>query len=353
LKGSAIKQGAYMNTTQSIDENQSSCDAFAKRDETEEEMRIRLKDEWLDKVLEGLDNPEALDSLLKVNPPPINEDSGIGSIVKTSPSTFNDDVVPAIKYEFPIHELGLYRDMEAGNILGELESMSQIAKKADQYLLVREEFCTLSIELNNRKLIAPAFRPSPTIPYLKKYRNNSHLLMQKDRIVIDCHWLHARKVKIYSSEPNWRGIFNLSKEFSFEKVSEFASHDIKNEYRATAIMKLTPHQQNQMRALRSVETQKRFQDLYESLRDGKRRLQPRLELIELAINQWCEADVRIVPHRPQYAALAMAIELTGDSSPTLLGELMGLILGTPPLAESTVRQKIINLRKAIDKYAIR
>jgi hypothetical protein len=159
---------------------------------------------------------------------------------------------------------------------------------------------------------------------------------------------------VHSSEPNWKGIFDPDKDFSFDKISEFASHTITNEYRATAIMKLTQHQQNQMRALRSKETQKRFEKLYKSQRDGggKRTQQPRLELIELAINQWCEADVRMAQWRSQYAALAKAIELMGDSSESMLGELMGLILGIPPLAKSTVRQKIIKLRNAVEKYSI-
>jgi hypothetical protein len=270
------------------------------------------------------------------------------------PSNTDEIVTPVSKYEFPASESRTYKEWEPRDILDNLASLSQTANKIDQYLFSRKAYCALSIELNFRGLIAPAFRPSPTIPKSVKKYSDTHRAIQRDRLVIDCHWLHARGESVYLSESKWKGILNMSKDFSFERVSEFASQKIRNEYRATAIMGLTTRQQLQMLALRSEEVQELYANLYKSIREpGKKRQPPKLELIEMAINQWCEADLRVVPNRPQYVALAKAIELMGKSSPTQLGELMGLILGVPPLAESTVRQKMIKLRKAIDKYTVR
>ena len=336
-----------------VEENYSYLSEHNKREEIKHQEKLRLEAEEFNKLFDELTPKIDEDLPVEANLIVINEVSGIKGATDTASSIIVDEIItPASKYAFPTPELEIYKEWESEDILENLDSLSQTANKMDQYLISREAYCALSVELNSRGLVAPAFRPSPTIPYLKNARKPSHTLIQRDRIVIDCHWLHARREIVYLSESKWRGILNMSKDFSFERVSEFASQKIKNEYRATAIMGLTKRQQLQMLALRSEEMQELYGNLYKSIREpGKKRQPPKLELIEMAINQWCEANSRMTQHRSQYVALAKAIELTGKSSPAQLGELMGLMLGVPPLAESTVRQKIIKLRKVLVKYA--
>lgn len=324
-----------------------------KREDAEENLRLWEQAKEVNELLKELTPQVKNSSPIKANPIDTHEVGEMKSSTATL-SSISVDEIPAStsKYVFPISELGPYKEWESEDILDNLDSLSQTANKIDQYLFSRKAYCALSLELNFRGLIAPAFRPSPTIPKSVKKYSDAHRAIQIDRLVIDCHWLHARGESVYLSESKWKGILNMSKDFSFERVSEFASQKIKNEYRATAIMGLTTRQQLQMLALRSEEVQELYANLYKSIREpGKKRQPPKLELIEMAINQWCEADPRVVPNRPAYVALAKAIELMGKSSPTQLGELMGLMLGVPPLAESTVRQKIIKLRKVLDKYA--
>lgn len=76
------------------------------------------------------------------------------------------------------------------------------------------------------------------------------------------------------------------------------------------------------------------------------RTPPRLEKVELAINHWCEIDCRIEKFRPQYFAIAKAIELLGERTlAKQIAELTGLILGEKPLSERSILAKRNKLKK--------
>jgi hypothetical protein len=252
---------------------------------------------------------------------------------------------PKDKYTFPIFKDNPYKDWKSEDIVDYLES--QLLENVGQYLVIRESFCALSLELNNRKLLAPAFRPKPTIPYGLKVHSETQFAIQRDRVVIDCHWLHCRNERVKASESKWKGLLNLKRDFQYEKVCEFASESIKNEYRADAILRLTPRQQFQLVALRGNKTIEQFSKLTKSTREkGKPRLPPRLETIELGINNWCEKDSRVEKYHSQYLAIGKSTELLGEvASIKQIAELTGLILGQKPLSESTMRSKLHNLKK--------
>jgi hypothetical protein len=319
-----------------------------KREDAEENLRLWEEAKEVKGRLKELAFEVEDGSSIKTDQIANHKDSGIKSANATpSLDSVDEIVIPASKYAFPTPELELYKEWDSGDIIDNLDSLSKTADKINQYLFSRNAFCALSIELNNRKLIAPAFRPSPTIPKIVKQYSDAYLAIQRDRLVIDCHWLHSRNEKVSVTENKWRGLLDSRKDFQYEKIYEFVCTSIKNEYRADGTLRLTRRQQCQLAALRGNKTRMQFDKLTTSDREkGKPRTPPRLEVIELGINHWCEIDRRVEKYRPQYFAIAKATELLGDGATAgHIGELTGLILGEKPLSERSILAKWNKLKR--------
>lgn len=299
----------------------------------------------LDRLLQGVCQDTDNDAPKKTSEPK-DQEYVEEQIAEISSATLVDKVdFLKDKYTFPISKDSPYKNWKSKDIVDYLGS--QLLENVGQYLVIRETFCALSLELNNRKLLAPAFRPNPTIPYGLKEHSKTQLAIQRDRVVIDCHWLHCRNERVTASEIKWKDLLDLKRDFQYEKVCEFASESIKNEYRADAILRLTPRQQFQLVALRGNKAVNQFSKLTKSIREkGKPRVPPRLETIELGINNWCEKDCRIEKYHSQYLAIGKSTELLGEeASIKQIAELTGLMLGEEPLSESTMRTKIKKIEK--------
>jgi len=226
-----------------------------------------------------------------------------------------------------------------------LELLIDMVKIPDDYMAIRDQYCEISIELNRRKLWAPAYRPCLTIPKLKANWKPVHTLVLRDRIVIDCQWLHSKGYKNRSHEKQWRPMSNQKIPFPFELATEFAKREMKAEYRAEGIFGLTTRQQLEMRALQGKAVQAHVHALKQYQRiDGVRIANDR-EIMTLAVNRWCEKFPRYESEREKYLAHAKARALLAivTTSPTDIANLAGMIQGINPLSESTVRGLLKNM----------
>lgn len=245
------------------------------------------------------------------------------------------------------------RHISHEDLMAELEALAQEYLKPDDYLRIRERYCEASMALNVHGLWAPAFRPDIPIPKKKSLRQPPHELIQQDRVVIDCHWLHCRQYHIAPAEAQWRPLFKKNSEFPLALAQEFATRNITNEYRAEAILRLTHPLQVQLRALRGRTAQEQFGDLTGYSRVDGKRVPPPLETIALAINRWAEKERRVASHREKYMAHAMARELLKPASPTRkeIAALVGLIRGVPALSERTAYDLLKKIDKQLAKLA--
>lgn len=239
------------------------------------------------------------------------------------------------------------------DLMDELETLAQECRKPDDYLRIRERYCEVSFALNVHGLWAPAFRPEIPIPREKSDRQPAHQLVQQDRVVIDCHWLHCKKCRVEPTEARWRPLFKGGKDFPLVLAEEFASRGIPGEYRAEAILQLTHPQQVQLRALRGKAVQGMFESIKHSARVDGRRIPPRLEVIALAINRWAEKDRRVASEREKYMAHAKAHELLKPASPTRqeIASLAGLIRGVPALSGRTASDLLKKIERELAKSA--
>ena len=285
-----------------------------------------------------------LSSKLEANTTPV----GITTETVTPPSVIT--LSPrriAEEYCFPIDFMIDHSDNSHDDLMESIEVLVQNLKHSSEYPNIRESYCAIALELNHRGLWAPAFRPDVKIPWKKSERLPVHDTIQRDRLVLDCHWLHSKGYRIKPEEVKWRPIFKKAESFAFDIASEFAVRELKNEYRADSILALTRMQQCQMRSLRGVALEERITHIEKYQRTAGVRIPSLMERVNLAVNRWCERDRRVVDESDKYIAHARPRAMLEGSIPTIneIAVLAGMILGAPARKESTVRAFLGKLDK--------
>lgn len=251
---------------------------------------------------------------------------------------------PVTDFRFPWSSVqGTVEQPELAELLEELVAR---INGGDGYQRHRMSFCTLSLAMNILGLKAPAFRPQPTIPKLASDQTPEHLLIQRDRIVIDCHWLYATKSKVYATEGTWRGMMNPKLALQMSRIEQFAATKLRNDSRADEILELNSFQQIQMAAMRGSKVQQAFQALREGKVDSTGHRTPaRFRRITAKLQDWTDSQARFEKLYPKYRAYAMALELLEAPTTEQVAQMAGLILGEPPLSYTTAAQTLAKLKE--------
>lgn len=254
-------------------------------------------------------------------------------------------------YKFPPSTDADHEHKSSAQLAEELEQLVDGIQAPDDYVKVRDRYCAISVALNQRGLLAPAFREFPKISAHALKRGNEQMLIQRDRIVIDCHWLFCRAEVVEIYEGQWKGLLKRGKPLDMDRLATFAATKIKNESRAYGTLRLTDRQQCQLVALRGDSIGAQFKHLTVSTYSRSARVPSTMEPVERAINRWCEKDRRMVAHRSKYLAYAKAKALLGPGALIFeIAELAGLIMGDPPLQESAARLTLKKLAKKMDEF---
>ncbi len=250
------------------------------------------------------------------------------------------------QYCFPwSSSLGRQEQIVLAVWLDEIVAKIEASKR---YIRHRDIYCLLSLAMNTLGLQAPAFRPQPMIPWRSEERTLEHMLIQRDRIVIDCHWLYCTKSKVYATEGSWRGIVNPKLSLQTDRIEEFAATKLRNDSRADEILELKPFQQLQMAAMRGAKVQKAFKDLGAAVTDATGRRTPtHFRKVTSKLQEWSDTQPRFAKLYRKYRAYAMALELIEMPTTRQVAQLAGLILGEPPLAASTATQTLLKLKAII------
>lgn len=221
------------------------------------------------------------------------------------------------------------------------------------YDSIREEFVRVSLALNQVKLLAPAYRDQPRMPYLKsRWEENAHLLI--DQIVIDCHWLHCRGEQVNPRWPELKAMFASSGGFDCAAIArKIAAKDWSCDFRVLELFYLNNRQQAQLMQLRSNALKKKFQTLLEGTKeldsDGKTsRMKSKVSPVRMAINNWVDSNHRVRGQEEMYESIWVAIELLGPKAKSKeIADLAALRCGVRPLSPRTVIDKITILKKVL------
>lgn len=254
-----------------------------------------------------------------------------------------DSLSTEAAYCFPVRSDGFSPINRVVNAVRLAELIAEWDAHKD-YMLIRDEYCTLSVALNHEGLQAPAFRPSPTIPFLTKNRRESDNCLHKDRIVIECHWLRCRHELVLPRDEKYQPLFDVVESFSFSLAESFACKNWSNKHRADEALILTTWQQSQLSSMQGDVVQQRRKAAEEGFGRGADRVPPTIVLIKRSMREWCKKDKRIIPYRKSYEDLWLARELL-DSGASMndIAKLGAMISGVPPSSERVVRDKLKRL----------
>lgn len=229
-----------------------------------------------------------------------------------------------------------------------LDKVVMKIEAGESYMRHRDIYCMLSLALNTLGLQAPAFRPLPPIPWHADERTPEHMVLQRDRIVIDCHWLHCTNSKVYATEGVWRGIVNPKLTLQTSRIEKFAATKLRNESRADEILELKLFQQVQMAAMRGTKVHQAVKALGVAVIDSKGGRTPaHFRQKTRKLQEWADTQPRFAKLYPKYRAYAMALELLESATTKQVAQLAGLILGEPPLADSTAAQTLVKLKSIV------
>ena len=231
-------------------------------------------------------------------------------------------------------------------LLSELETI-YLTTKAGNYPEVRDRVLSLEFELNERQRWAPSARPTFSIPWHTRDQTQNHKLIQQDRVLIDCHWLHRTCKRQAVKEVKWQPLVDPRNPFPLELAIEFSTRAIKNAFRADEILCLSSFQQAQLRTMTGAEVRQARERAENAKPTGHSPLGKMLR----TINQWASHDPRV--NAAKYVALARAMSMLNGTKHTNneLGELVGLLLAQPPLKENTLRGLQARLNAAMERAA--
>jgi hypothetical protein len=254
------------------------------------------------------------------------------------------------EYSFPI--IGDSNDkFETINLANIISDLVDTWEKYRDYMQIRDAYCTLSIAMNHLGMISPAYRAHPTINPVLSKRDENYRIIQKDRLIIECHWLRCRQESIVTRDKKYQALFDSNQLFPFELSEKFASENWSNNHRADEALYLTAQQQSQLIALQGNIVRERRARAMDGIKVDGVRVPPKVKVVRLALRKWSEKKSVIATQYQIYEALWLARELLDkDASMREIAKLGSLITGASPLDESTVRLKLAGLDKHILGY---
>lgn len=230
----------------------------------------------------------------------------------------------------------------------ELDVLTKEFNATNDYVRVRDRFCAISVALNAHGLWAPQYRTQPRVRPASAGKRPVPAL-HLDHLVIDAHWLWARKHSAPFS-GKYQDLLSPGQPFDFDLAAAYAQEDWTSDFRAEEIFSLPSRVQWQLCTTKSKSCVERQADLLQGRRNatGKGRTPARVAPIKKAIANWSDGNHRIRGHEQAYANLWVAREMLGTKGTGKdFGELAGLIAGEAPLDASTVRLKLKGLDRRL------
>lgn len=300
------------------------------------ESNNKSRDDVLDDLLEDLSTTSQLDITC------IDGNMPKDSVENKTESTNS--------YSFPIVSDSDDK-FETINLAKILSDLVESWEKHRDYIQIRDAYCNLSIAMNHEGLFAPAYRAYPKIHRHASKRTKDYHIIQKDRLIIECHWLRCRQESVVTRDQRYQPLFDVNQPFPFDLSEKFASENWSNKHRADEALYLTAQQQSQLLALQGDIVRERRTLAMDGVQEVGARVPPKVKVVRLVLRKWGEKKSAIVAQYEAYEALWLARELLDkDASRREIAKLAGLITGTSPLDESTVRLKLAGLEKRISGY---
>lgn len=241
---------------------------------------------------------------------------------------------------------------DSSKLVKKLRELASDITSHSAYDSVRQEWCALHLQANTVGLWAPAFRPWPKLPQRPREQctDDDHAF-QRDKLVIDAHWLHARNEVVIIDAmraPMWGRLFELGAPFDFEIAEKFAQQVWSDDFRASVVLTLTAFQQSQMCAMRTKGHKEHMASFGKVTYDADRkRVQSPNEIVLRALAEWRERQPNLGDLRRLSARAEARYYLGPSASGAQIAKLAAMILAEPPQSGRTVVKSLEGLDKRL------
>lgn len=228
-------------------------------------------------------------------------------------------------------------DAELRRVLIALSNTSPAKGELMPYHLFRDQYCAISMVMNQRGIQPPIFRPKRSLPKPIKGQKPdlSDTLMMLDRQVIDLHWLHCRgKRDLLATHKYFAELF-AEEEFNIDLAAEFACKSWSIASKTHKVLDLMDFDQWQMAYFRGkpIEDSWRNAELTMNSTIDKRLRQHTLKKQEFAA------------HVQGLKQLWLADKMASDLGQKMVGQVYGWLTGEEPLAKGTLSAKLKRMKR--------
>ncbi len=185
---------------------------------------------------------------------------------------------PSSTYQFPSIEtlqpvLDLLRSKSDSKLIHSIKKYENksSSRSTENYINSRETICAFHLVLNEKGLLAPAFRP---FVKLSKNKGLSDIekILGNDNQVINLHYLHCQhKGKFIPTEKEFKKV-SLNDNFDFDLASEYASKEWLAETRSDISLMLGDATQLELSTFISKKNRDRRKSILNSCRTANLRL---------------------------------------------------------------------------------
>ncbi len=319
-------------------------------DEEWERERKKVEDMEIAELLADLDDSSGSASSQ------LNLEQALSAPTPTRSSTTSTGLAPSSKaahsasdggYSFP-KPSEAQAMTDHSKLVQKLRGLASGITSHSAYNSVRDEWCALHLRANLGCLWPPGFRPWPKLPQRPREQcTESDHALQRDKLVIDAHWLHVRNEKVIidaAREPMWSALFDHGAPFDFPLAEKFAQQAWSDDFRASVVLTLTAFQQSQMCAMRT-DGHKEHMASFRKITYGadRKRVQSPDTIVRRALADWRERQPNLGDLRRLFARAEAKYYLGPSASGAQIAQLAAMILAEPPQSARTVVKSLEGL----------
>lgn len=215
-----------------------------------------------------------------------------------------------------------------------VDTLKILLGRACAYHQVREEYCALSLAMNECGDVPPKFRSMRQLPRRTAKATPDETLMLRDRQVIDMHWLHSRGKRDELPDRAFTTLF-VDDELDFDMAEVLASKAWTNEIKAEKVLNLIPHEQFQLACLHIKAVADTWRNAENSMKTT----------IDRRLREQLVSEPSLKPHIEDLKLLWLAEKLMSNQGLSAVAKMHGWLSGKAPLSISTLSTKLKRMRR--------
>lgn len=212
--------------------------------------------------------------------------------------------------------------------------LKELLGTARPYHQIREEYCTLSLAMNEHGETPPKFRHMRPLPRRTVKASFDDTLMMRDRQVIDMHWLHCRGKRDVLPDRTFAEMF-VDDQFDIDLAAVLAEKPWTAEIKTGKILNLIPYEELQMAILHTKGVADAWRNAENSMKG----------CVDRRLREQLVSTPSLKPHVEDFKRLWLADKMVGKDGLAAIAQMHAWLSGKTPLATTTLSEKLRRMRR--------